>query len=194
MGLIALLILVVPVVELIVIVEVATRIGFFETIGVLILISVAGAWLVRREGTAAWRRLQAALARGEIPTNEAIDGVLVVIGGALLLTPGFVTDLVGLLFLFPVTRLIARRWGRKVTRWIALRRFGPAATAAGAGTRIYDTRVTRARPVGDPAVIPQGRDASAAPKLAQSEDRPNGRSSALEEQARRRDGDGSPGS
>ncbi len=181
MGLIALLILVVPVVELIVIVEVATRIGFFETIGVLILISVAGAWLVRREGAAAWRRLQEALARGEIPTNEAIDGVLVVIGGALLLTPGFVTDVVGLFFLFPATRLIARRWGRRVAGWVALRRIGPAAAATGvaaaaAGTKkpkIYDTRVTRARPVGDPAATP---------------------SSALEEQARRRDGDGSPGS
>ncbi len=173
MGLIALLILVVPVVELIVIVEVATRIGFFETIAVLILVSVAGAWLVRREGAAAWRRLQEALARGEIPTNEAIDGVLVVIGGALLLTPGFVTDVVGLLFLFPMSRLIARRWGRRVAGWLALRRFGPAGAAAGAGKRIYDARVTRSRPVGDPAVTP---------------------SSALEEQARRHDGDGSPGS
>ncbi|HEV3471738.1 MAG TPA: FxsA family protein [Actinomycetota bacterium] len=168
MGLIALLILVVPVVELIVIVEVATRIGFFETIGVLILISVAGAWLVRREGAAAWRRLQEALARGDIPTNEAIDGVLVVIGGALLLTPGFVTDLVGLLFLFPATRSVARRWGRRLAGWVALRRFGPVGAAATAGKRIYDVRVTRSRTVSDPAVTPQGRDASAAPQLAQS--------------------------
>lgn len=150
MGLIALLILVVPVIELIVIVEVATRIGFFETIALLILISVAGAWLLRREGAAAWRRLQEALARGEVPTNEAVDGVLVIFGGALLLTPGFVTDLVGILLIFPATRMVARRWGRKVVGIIALRRFGAAGAAAGAGKRIYDARVTRTRRVSDP--------------------------------------------
>lgn len=193
MGLIALLILIVPVIELIVIVEVATRIGFFETIGVLILISVAGAWLVRREGAAAWRRLQETMARGEIPTSEAIDGVLVVIGGALLLTPGFVTDLVGLLFLFPATRLVARRWGRRLAEIVALRRFGPAGAAATAGKRIYDVRVTRARSV-TPPMPRQGRGASASPKLAQSEDRPNGRSSSLEAPVHPRDEDGSPDS
>lgn len=158
MGVLALLILIVPVIELIVIVEVATRIGFFETIGVLILISVAGAWLVRREGTAAWRRLQAALARGEVPTNEVIDGVLVVIGGALLLTPGFVTDVVGLLLLFPASRSLARRWGRRVAGMIAVRRFGAAGAAAGVaaetGKSVYDARVTRARRVTDRSVAP----------------------------------------
>ena len=190
MGALALLILIVPVVELIVIVEVATRIGFLETIAVLILISVAGAWLVRREGAAAWRRLQAAIARGEVPTNEAIDGVLVVIGGALLLTPGFVTDAVGLLFLFPASRTLARRWGRKIASVLAMRRFGAAGAAAGTGKRIYDARVTRTRRVTDPAAV-RGRGASAAPKLAQSEDRPNGRSSSLDAPGHPADEDGS---
>jgi UPF0716 protein FxsA len=153
MPLIALLILVVPVVELFVIVNVAYRIGFFETLGLLILISVVGAWLLKREGTAAWQRLRAALARGEVPTREAIDGALILFGGALLLTPGFLTDVVGLFLIFPGTRALSRSWARRVAGFLVVRRFGTAGAATSAGTRIHDARVTRSRRVDD-AVTP----------------------------------------
>jgi UPF0716 protein FxsA len=145
MPLIALLILVVPIVELVLIVEVATRIGVFETLFLLIAISVAGAWLLKREGAAAWRRLQATMQRGEVPANEVIDGVMIVFGGALLLTPGFLTDVVGLALLLPPTRALLRRWGRRVTQVVVLRRFGVAGAAVSGGKRIYDARVTRDR-------------------------------------------------
>lgn len=156
MPLIALLILVVPIVELILIVEVATRIGVFETLFLLITISVAGAWLLRREGTAAWRRLQVALQRGEIPTNEVIDGVMIVFGGALLLTPGFLTDVVGLALLLAPVRELLRRWSRRIARMVILRRFGAAGATASAGKRIYDARVTRDRRIDTPAMEERG--------------------------------------
>ncbi len=154
MPLIALLILVIPIVELILIVEVATRIGVFETLFLLIGISVAGAWLLKREGRAAWARLRSALERGEVPTNEVVDGVMIVFGGALLLTPGFLTDVVGLALLLPVTRAALRRWGRRLATLIVVRRFGVAGATVSAGKRIYDARVTHERridaaPLGD---------------------------------------------
>lgn len=127
------------------IVEVATRIGFFETLGLLILVSIAGAWLLKREGTAAWRRLRAALDRGEIPTREAIDGALILFGGALLLTPGFLTDVVGLLLVLPGSRSAARVWMRRMAGLVVVRRFGAAGVAASTGKRAYDARVVRSK-------------------------------------------------
>lgn len=147
MPLIALLILVVPIVELILIVEVATRIGVFETLFLLIAISVAGGWLLKREGTAAWNRLRSALERGDLPTKEVIDGVMIVFGGALLLTPGFLTDVIGLALLLPPTRALLRRSSRRLASLIVLRRFGGAGATVSAGRRIYDARVTRDRRV-----------------------------------------------
>ena len=68
-----------------------------------------GSWLLRTQGRAAWRRFNEALGRGRIPHREVVDGVLVIFGGVLLLTPGFITDIFGLLFLFPPTRVLLRR-------------------------------------------------------------------------------------
>lgn len=107
-GILALLFLVVPVLEIWVIIQVGQSIGGWETVGLLILISVVGAWLVRREGTGILLRVQQSLARGELPTNELIDGLLVLFAGALMLTPGFLTDAFGLLLLFPLTRVVMR--------------------------------------------------------------------------------------
>lgn len=107
-GILALLFLVIPVVEIWIIIQVGQSIGGLETVGLLILISVVGAWLVRREGTGILVRVQQSLARGELPTNELIDGLLVLFAGALMLTPGFLTDAFGLLLLLPPTRLIMR--------------------------------------------------------------------------------------
>ena len=140
-----LLIIIVPIIELWVIVMVGARIGFLNTLALLILVSVVGAILLKREGLATWRRLQTTMARGEIPTDEVTDGALILMGGALLLTPGFVTDIVGLLFVFPGTRAAIKVGARKFLGLIALKRFGAAGAAASTGRRIYTARVTDAR-------------------------------------------------
>ena len=67
-----------------------------------------GSWLLRTQSRAAWRRFNEALADGRVPHREVVDGVLVIFGGVLLLTPGFITDIFGLLFLFPPTRVLLR--------------------------------------------------------------------------------------
>ncbi len=97
-----------PIVELAVIVQVAGSTGVLNTIGLLVLVSVVGAWLVRREGLGILRRAQAEAAQGRIPGREIVDGLLVLGAGALMLTPGFVTDAVGLALLFPPTRAVIR--------------------------------------------------------------------------------------
>ena len=96
--------LAVPLLELWVIVQVGDVLGFWPTLLVLVADSVLGAVLVRREGGRAWRRFRDALGEGRIPDDEIIQGALLLLGGALLLTPGFVTDLVGLALVLPVTR------------------------------------------------------------------------------------------
>lgn len=108
-GILALLFLVVPIIELYVIVQVAQGIGVLETIALLLGISIIGAWLVKVQGLAAIARVQQSLMRAEAPTNPLVDGALTLFAAALLLTPGFVTDGVGLLMLFPPTRVVFRR-------------------------------------------------------------------------------------
>lgn len=129
-GLLVILFLVVPIVELFVIVKVAGSIGVLETIGALVAVSIVGAWLVRRQGVAIWQRAQREMARGQMPNKSLLDGVLVLTGGALLLTPGFVTDAVGLLAVFPPTRAVIRRG----LRHRFARRITVVGTDAGFGT------------------------------------------------------------
>ena len=120
----------VPLLEVWVLVQVGQVIGAWWTIGLLVLASVVGAWLVRREGGRAWRALTSALQTGRMPARELADGALILIGGTLMLTPGFATDAVGVLLILPVTRPIARRL---LTQVITRRLLGPggAGTAAG---------------------------------------------------------------
>lgn len=106
--LIALLFLGLPLLELYVIFQVGASIGWLDTIGLLLVISLVGAWLVRREGIGVLTKVQRRLADGELPTKELVDGALIVFAGALMLTPGFVTDAVGLLLLVPPTRIAVR--------------------------------------------------------------------------------------
>jgi UPF0716 protein FxsA len=101
--------LVVPTVEIAVIVAVGRVIGGWPTLALLLLESGLGAWLVRREGSKAWTALSTAVASGRMPAEELVDGALVLAGGTLLLTPGFVTDLVGFGCVLPLTRSLARR-------------------------------------------------------------------------------------
>ena len=103
------LFLLVPFVELYVILQVGHVIGFATTIGLLVLISVVGAWLCKREGLAVVRRIQEQLVERRVPGAPLLDGALVLLAGALLLTPGFLTDAVGLLLLLPPVRTGTRR-------------------------------------------------------------------------------------
>ena len=99
----------VPIAELAVIIQVGEAIGVWWTIAILIADSVLGSVLMRSQGRAVWRRFNEALQAGRAPAREVADGVLVIFGGALLLTPGFITDIFGLLFLIPPTRALIRR-------------------------------------------------------------------------------------
>ena len=107
-GLLLLAFLVVPIVELYVIVQVGQEIGALYTVGILLAVAVAGSWLVKREGTRAWSSFLLALREHRVPAREVADGALVILGGALLLTPGFVTDVLGLALVLPPTRVVVR--------------------------------------------------------------------------------------
>jgi UPF0716 protein FxsA len=98
-----------PLVELYVIVQVAQSIGALETIGLLIVIGFVGAWLVKAAGLAVLVRTQRQLAAGKMPTNELVDGGIILFAGALMIAPGFISDGLGLLLIFPPTRAIVRR-------------------------------------------------------------------------------------
>jgi UPF0716 protein FxsA len=97
-----------PLAELFVIVKISEAIGFLWMLLLLFISWPVGAWIIRHEGRAAWRRLREALAAGRTPTHEVLDGALVLFGGLLLLVPGFITDAIGLLLLLPPTRALAR--------------------------------------------------------------------------------------
>ena len=103
-----LLFVAVPIAELFVIIQVGQAIGVWWTIGLLIADSVLGSMLMRSQGRSAWRRFNDATRAGRVPAREVLDGALVIFGGALLLTPGFLTDLLGLLLLIPPTRAMVR--------------------------------------------------------------------------------------
>ena len=113
-GRLFLLFLTVPVVDLVLLVWVGERLGFWPTVGTVVLTALVGSWLARREGSAAWRRVQARLSGGGVPGPELVDGLVILVAGALLLTPGFVTDLVGLLGLLPPSRALMRT---ALSRW-----------------------------------------------------------------------------
>ncbi|HEX5087212.1 MAG TPA: FxsA family protein [Nocardioides sp.] len=115
--LVALFILV-PLVEIYVIIQVGKAIGPWWTILLLLADSILGSWLIRLEGSRAWRALREALDSGRMPAKELADGALILIGGTLMLAPGFVTDVFGILMILPLTRPLFRRL---LTRVVAAR-------------------------------------------------------------------------
>ena len=124
-GLLVLIFIVVPLVELAVIIQVGQALGVLNTIALLLLVSFVGAWLVKREGMGVWRRFRRQVDSGVVPARELADGVMIIFAGALLMTPGFVTDLLGLSLLMPPVRAAIRattlaRLTRRVRR---VRRF-----------------------------------------------------------------------
>lgn len=111
-----LLFILVPLAEIVIIIQVGQVIGAWWTVGLLVADSVLGAWLLRREGARAWRSFREALAAGRWPGDEVAQGSMVIVGGTLLLTPGFLTDVVGFLLLVPASRRIASRTVRRRVR------------------------------------------------------------------------------
>ena len=109
MALLVVLFIVVPIVELYVIIQIGGLIGVLPTLALLLADALLGSLLLRHQGRGAWRRFNAAIAERRFPGREVADGLMIAVGGTLLLTPGFVTDIFGLLLLIPPTRAIARR-------------------------------------------------------------------------------------
>ncbi len=99
----------IPVIEIWVIIQIGQVIGPWWTVLLLIADAVFGSWLVRHEGRRAWQALRIALAEGRMPANELADGILLLIGGTLMLAPGFVSDIFGALLILPFTRPLGRR-------------------------------------------------------------------------------------
>jgi len=130
-----LLFIVVPIAELFVIIQVGEAIGVLPTIALLIADSILGSVLMKAQGRTAWRRFNAAVSEGRIPHREVLDGALVIFGGALLLTPGFISDILGILLLLPPTRALVRALvARRILPRLVVSRFGaPAASAMGGG-------------------------------------------------------------
>ncbi|MGN6089953.1 MAG: FxsA family protein, partial [Actinomycetales bacterium] len=125
-------VLIVPLVEIAVIVKVGSIIGPWWTVLLLLVESAIGAWIVKREGLRAWQGLSTAIRTGHLPSRELADAALVLMGGVLLLTPGFVTDVFGFLFVLPVTRPLVRSglFAVLASRYRALGALGMASSAA----------------------------------------------------------------
>ncbi|MEU4575563.1 FxsA family protein [Nonomuraea sp. ATR24] len=127
--------LLVPVLEIWLLIQVGSVIGGWQTVGLLVAASLLGSWLIRREGRRAWRSLQEALQSGRMPERELADGGLILVGGTLLLTPGFFSDVVGLLCILPMTRPLMRRLGayffqRRIKKMAAASPYANLFTAA----------------------------------------------------------------
>jgi UPF0716 protein FxsA len=135
MGLLLLLVfIVVPIAELYVIIQVGELIGVLPTLLLLLLDAILGSWLLKHEGRSAWRRFNQALAERRMPGKEVADGFLVILGSALLIAPGFITDIFGILLLIPPTRAVARRLLRRWTVGrVAVAGFPGGATVGGFG-------------------------------------------------------------
>jgi Protein affecting phage T7 exclusion by the F plasmid len=96
--------LTVPFVEIYLLLQLGGIVGVIPTVLLVVFTAILGAWLLRRQGFATWQRFQANLAKGEIPAYEMIEGPILLVGGALLLTPGFFTDAMGFVCLIPQAR------------------------------------------------------------------------------------------
>ncbi len=162
--LLILLFIALPIAELYVIIQVGGAIGVLPTLALLVLASFLGAALLRSQGRAAWARFNQALAAGRVPAAEVFDGAMIILGGALLLTPGFITDAFGMFLLIPPTRALVRRalggmTRRRVPFAGTVFRGAPGERQAdpGPGSRGYDHEGT-ATEVGEARELPPRRE------------------------------------
>ena len=100
----------VPLVEMIILIEVGSLIGAIPTVALVVLTATIGLWLLKLEGIATLARVQEKLNQGQIPETELLEGIMLLVGGALLLTPGFITDAMGFTCLLPGLRRPIARW------------------------------------------------------------------------------------
>jgi UPF0716 protein FxsA len=131
LAVLALVLVAVPIAEVVVLGQVQRWLGWPTTLLILVLTSLAGAWLLRMQGALAWRRFTRALAEGRVPADEVVDGALILFGAALLLTPGFLTDVTGLLCVLTPSRVLLRRLVRRRVAVVP----GPVGAVLGGGRR-----------------------------------------------------------
>jgi len=112
-GYLLLIFTLVPAVELAVLIKVGTHIGVGNTLFLIFLTGVLGASLARLQGFAVYLSIQTSLQKGRMPSEEMLDGLMILVGGIVLLTPGFITDFLGFLLLIPWTRRIIKSWLRR---------------------------------------------------------------------------------
>jgi UPF0716 protein FxsA len=142
------LFIVVPIAELYVIIQVGEAIGLWPTLALLLADALLGSFLLKHQGRGAWRRFNEALAQRRFPGKEVVDGLLIVVGGTLLLAPGFITDIFGLILLIPPTRAIVRSVlkrftiGRFTVVGMGMPDSGPMRGPGGRPTRDYDFDAT----------------------------------------------------
>lgn len=108
LGRLLALFLITPVVELALLYQIGDVIGFWPTIAIIVVTGVTGTYLAKREGLSVWRRFNDRLHQGDLPGRELLDGVIILVAGALLITPGVLTDVVGFIGLIPITRSLVR--------------------------------------------------------------------------------------
>lgn len=165
MALLLAVFIVVPIVELYVIIKVGGLIGVLPTLALLLADAVLGSLLLRHQGRGAWQRFNQALAARRFPGREVADGALIIVGGTLLLTPGFVTDIFGLLLLIPPTRAIVRGLLRRYAahRFVVVGVGGPGGAPGAGGPprqdspgRPYDFDGTAEEIDGDNPQLPRG--------------------------------------
>jgi len=104
------LLIVVPVVELYILIEIGQQIGAFTTIGIIVLTGIVGAYLVKNQGFMILRKIQHDLSQGILPGDSLLQGIIILAGGIFLLTPGFITDIIGFIFLIPISREIVKKY------------------------------------------------------------------------------------
>jgi len=105
-----LLFVTIPLIELYLLLQMGRYVGAGPTVALVILTGVVGAYLARSQGLVVLRRIKRTVSEGEVPGNHIIDGLLILVGGALLLTPGLLTDLTGFLLIIPASRTVVREW------------------------------------------------------------------------------------
>ncbi len=138
MRLALLLFITLPIVEMFILIEVGSKIGALPTIGLVVLTATVGIWLLRLEGMATLARVQEKLSRGELPETELLEGIMLLIGGALLLTPGFVTDSIGFACILPGLRRPIARWLMRRGLLGAVNIVRTRSNAGGSGGTIID--------------------------------------------------------
>jgi UPF0716 protein FxsA len=138
--------IVVPLAELYVILTVSDSIGWGPTLLILVADSLLGTWLLRTQGRTVWRRFNETLRAGRVPTREIVDGVMIIFGGAFLITPGFLTDIIGVLLLLPPTRALFRgTLERRLTRRVVVGRGGRGGSGVGGYSYDVDGTATEHR-------------------------------------------------